>query len=80
MAKSDVTRHRLVPKHSKVTDKEIKAVFEKHSLELENLPKIKRDDAGIVHLDVKEGDVIKIERASPTAGTTIFYRRVVNAS
>ena len=78
MAKFDVTKHKLVPKHSKVADKELKDLFEKFSLELENLPKMKRDDAGIIHLDVKEGDVIKVERASPTAGTTVFYRRVVN--
>jgi len=30
-------------------------------------------------LKAKEGDVIKVERESFTAGRTIFYRRVVNA-
>jgi DNA-directed RNA polymerase subunit H (RpoH/RPB5) len=35
-------------------------------------------DAAIAKLEVKEGDVIKITRVSPTAGTTVFYRGVAN--
>ena len=32
----------------------------------------------IEELSVKEGDIIKIERQSATAGQSLFYRRVVN--
>lgn len=78
MAKFDVTKHLLVPKHSIISEKEKKELFEKYSLVLENLPRILKTDPAIIELNVKEDDIIKVTRASPTAGTTAFYRRVVN--
>lgn len=78
MAKFDVTKHVLVPKHSKVSEKERKELFEKYSMDFDNLPRIHRNDPAILHLDVKEEDVVKVERNSPTAGKVTFYRRVVN--
>lgn len=78
MAKFDVTKHVLVPKHSKVSEKERKELFEKYSMDFDNLPRIHRNDPSILHLDVKEEDVVKVERNSPTAGKVTFYRRVVN--
>jgi len=77
-AKFEVAKHVLVPKHTKVSEKEKKELLEKYAIDLENLPRIQPTDAAIQHLDVKEGDIIKIERASPTAGETVFYRRVVS--
>ncbi len=77
MAKTfEVSKHELVPKHSKVSDKERKELFEKYSIELQNLPKVSKTDPAIQHLDVNEGDIVKIQRKSPTAGDTVFYRRV----
>lgn len=76
--KFDVTKHVLVPKHSKITEKEKKQLFEKYKIFLENLPCILRVDSAIAELDVKEDDIIKIVRYSPTAGTTTFYRRVIH--
>ncbi len=76
--KFDVIKHTLVPKHSKATEKDKKELFEKHGFSLDNLPKIYRADPAIEDLDVQEDDVIKIVRKSLTAGTTTFYRRVVN--
>ena len=78
MAKFDVTKHILVPKHTKASEKDKKDLFEKHAIVLENLPRIFKSDPVIAEMDVKEGDVIKITRPSPTAGTTTFFRRVVN--
>jgi len=77
MAKYDVTKHELVAKHSKVSEKEAKELFEKYSIELLNLPRIFLSDPAIQHLDLKEGDVVKVSRKSHTAGETVFYRRVV---
>jgi len=77
MAKFEVTKHELVPKHSKLSEKEGKELFEKYSIELPNLPRIFKGDPAIQSLDVKDGDIIKISRKSPTAGETTFYRRVV---
>jgi len=42
------------------------------------LPKILSTDSAISHLDVEEKDVIKIIRKSSTAGTSTFYRGVIN--
>jgi len=79
MAKDlDVSKHALVPKHVKLNEKEKKDLFEKYVADLRDLPKIFKDDAAIQPLDVKEGDIIKIFRKSPTAGEAIFYRRVVS--
>ncbi|MBU4242327.1 MAG: DNA-directed RNA polymerase subunit H, partial [Nanoarchaeota archaeon] len=41
------------------------------------LPKISKNDPAIKELEVKKGDLIKIERKSPTIGKSIFYRVVV---
>jgi len=76
--KFDVTKHVLVPKHSKISDNEKKQLFERHKIVLENLPCILKSDPAIADLNVKEDEVIKIERKSPTASKTIFYRRVIN--
>jgi DNA-directed RNA polymerase subunit H len=77
-AKFDVTKHELVPKHLKLSDKEMKELFEKYAIELPNLPRIFKNDPAIQDLNVKEGDIIKIVRNSPTAGESVFYRRVVS--
>ncbi|MEM4254631.1 MAG: DNA-directed RNA polymerase subunit H [Candidatus Woesearchaeota archaeon] len=74
----DVTKHVLVPKHSKLSDKEKKELFEKYVADLRDLPRIFKDDPAIEGLDAEEGDIIKIVRKSPTAGEAVFYRRVVS--
>ena len=75
---ADVTKHLLVPKHSKLSEKEGKELFEKYAIELQNLPRIFKNDPSIQNLDVKEGDIVKITRKSPTAGESMFYRRVAS--
>ena len=76
--KYDVKTHILVPEHGKLSDKEKKDLLETNHISLKELPKIKKNDPAIEGLNVKEGDVIKITRKSPTAGQSIFYRGVVN--
>ena len=71
-------KHTLIPKHTKLSEKEKAAVLEKYDLSPNELPSILLSDRALVDLDIEEGDVIKIERDSPTAGKTIFYRGVVN--
>lgn len=78
MNKFKVNDHILVPKHTKITEKEKKELFEKYSITLKEFPKILITDSAIQELNVKEGDIIRIERKSSTAGTSFFYRRVVN--
>jgi DNA-directed RNA polymerase subunit H len=74
----DVKTHNLVPKHSKLSQKETKELFAKLNITVRELPKISINDSAIDGLDVKAGDIVKIIRASPTAGTAVFYRGVVN--
>ncbi len=75
--KFEVMKHQLVPKHVKLSEKERNELFEKYKIEVFSLPRIFRNDPAIQHLDVKDGDVVKITRKSHTAGESLFYRRVV---
>ncbi len=78
MAKFDIKKHILVPKHAKASEKEKKEVLEKYNISIYDLPLIKKNDPAIKDLEVKPGDMIKITRDSQTAGETTFYRCVVN--
>ncbi|MBW2996168.1 DNA-directed RNA polymerase subunit H [Candidatus Woesearchaeota archaeon] len=73
-----IKKHILIPKHVKLSEKEKKELFQKYNISLKELPKIKKDDPAIFSLTVKEGDIIKIIRQSPTAGEVEFYRGVVS--
>ena len=76
--KYDIRKHIFVPDHTKLNDKEKKELLEKYHISMKELPKIAKKDPAIEHLNVKEGDVIKIIRTSKTAGEAIFYRGVIN--
>jgi DNA-directed RNA polymerase subunit H len=79
MTKFKPEQHILVSKHSKLGEKETKELLEKYGITKKELPRILKKDPAIKDLSVKSGDILKIERNSPTAGTSIFYRCVVNA-
>jgi len=72
-----VEDHILVPKHSKLSEKDKKELLARYHVEPKDLPRIFINDPAIQHMDVKAGDIIKIERSSPTAGTSVYYRAVV---
>ena len=74
----DVKTHILVPKHSKLNQKETKQLFDKLQITIRDLPRISVKDPAIAALDVQVGDIIKVERNSPTAGKAVYYRGVVN--
>ncbi|MFH1590010.1 MAG: DNA-directed RNA polymerase subunit RpoH/Rpb5 C-terminal domain-containing protein [archaeon] len=71
-------QHALLPEHIKLNDKEKDDLMNKYHIQLRELPKISINDQAIRHLGIKERDIIKIIRKSPTGGTTIFFRGVVN--
>jgi DNA-directed RNA polymerase subunit H len=73
-----VQKHVLVPKHTKASEAEKKRVLKAHNIDVTQLPRIKLSDPALRGMDVKEGDVIKIERPSYTAGVSIYYRGVTN--
>lgn len=70
--------HILVPQHTKLNAKEKKDLLELYHVDIQSLPRILKGDLSIAHLNPQEGDVIKILRQSPTAGTAVFYRGVIN--
>ena len=75
----DVNKHRLVPKHSKLSESDKKKLLEEYKINVFSLPKIIQEDPTIIKLNAKMGDVIKIERDSKTAGTTSYYRVVIES-
>ena len=76
--KFKVDKHALTPKHLKLSEKEKKQLFEKYGVTTKEIPKILKTDSAITKLDIKPGDVIKIQRKSQTAGETMFYRVVID--
>ncbi|MBW2967173.1 DNA-directed RNA polymerase subunit H [Candidatus Woesearchaeota archaeon] len=78
MAKQETPQHILIPKHKKVSEKEKNEVLSRFNITVNELPSIKMSDPALRGLDVEPGDVIRIERESPTAGNTVFYRGVIN--
>lgn len=70
--------HELVTKHVKVSDSEKEKILTKYNIKTNSLPKIYQNDSAIIHLGVKEGDVVKIERISKTAGPVAYYREVIS--
>ena len=77
--KYDITKHVLMPKHTKLTEEEANKVLDKYNVTSRQLPGILKTDPAIKHLDANPGDIIEIERKSPTVEKTKFYRVVVNA-
>lgn len=76
--KYDVAKHVLVPKHTKLSEEDAQKVLDKFNIASRQLPKILKTDPTIKELDPKPGDVIEIERKSPTVEKTKFYRVVIS--
>ncbi|PIN74020.1 DNA-directed RNA polymerase subunit H [Candidatus Woesearchaeota archaeon CG10_big_fil_rev_8_21_14_0_10_45_16] len=71
-------KHILVPSHVKLSDKEKETFLQSQNLTIKELPKILVNDPALIGSGAKEGDIIRIERASATAGKTFYYRVVIN--
>jgi len=75
--KMDVRLHVFVPKHVKISEEEKEKLLDQYNISLSQLPRISKMDPALASLEVKKGDIIKIERDSPTIGKSNFYRVVV---
>jgi DNA-directed RNA polymerase subunit H len=73
-----IEKHVLIPKHTKLSEKEKKELLEKYKISVQELPRIRIDDPAIQSLKPKVNDVIKIMRKSLTAGEAVFYRCVIS--
>jgi len=79
-ASFDLFEHELVPKHTIASEDEVQLVLDHYGIEKNQLPRIFRDDPAVKVLGARPGQVIRIERNSPTAGTSFYYRLVVGSS
>ena len=72
----NITKHELVPKHEVIKDdQEISDLVQKHNLKSKlQFPIILKTDPMARYLNIQSGDIVKITRNSPSAGTSIFYR------
>ena len=61
-----------------MSKKEVEAVKQLYRAELSNFPKIYDSDPVVKAINAKVGDLLKIKRSSPTAGTTTYYRQVIS--
>ncbi|MCU0798106.1 MAG: DNA-directed RNA polymerase subunit H [Candidatus Thermoplasmatota archaeon] len=77
MPRFNVMENYLVPKHTILTSKEQEKVLADFNTTPSQLPQIPLIDPCAKAIGAKAGDIIKIERESPTAGTSIYYRLVV---
>lgn len=73
----NILKHRLVPEHTIMSAEEVAGLLGKLDVVVTQLPKILTGDAVVKAIGAKAGDVLKIVRNSPTAGTTTYYRLVV---
>lgn len=69
--------HRDVPPHEVVPKEMVESILKKYNATFEQLPYILSTDPVVLELQAKPGDLIKITRNSRTAGTSVYYRLVV---
>ncbi len=77
MAKLDILKHNLVPRHEVLQDEELEILLRAYNITKGQLPKILVNDPVIKKIKAKVGDVVKITRESRTAGKSVVYRVVV---
>jgi DNA-directed RNA polymerase subunit H (RpoH/RPB5) len=72
----NITKHVLVPKHELITDQdEIKNIMDHYSLKSKfQLPLILKNDPISRYYGLKNGDIVKITRNSPSSGKYIIFR------
>jgi DNA-directed RNA polymerase subunit H len=69
--------HDFIPEHKVLKDSETRELFKIYKINSKKLPKILSKDPMIKALGAKVGDIIRMERRSPTVGDAEYYRVVV---
>ncbi len=72
-----ILEHELVPRHEIVDPEEALQILRHYGIKPHQLPWIRATDPIVQAIGAKPGDIIRIYRKSPTAGTIIVYRYVV---
>ncbi|PTD93432.1 DNA-directed RNA polymerase subunit H [archaeon SCG-AAA382B04] len=74
----EVMEHEAVPKHEIMSEDEKEELIDRKNIDLDDLPKILRNDPVVKEIGAEPGDVLKITRESSTAGKAIVYRYVID--
>lgn len=72
----NITKHSFVPKHSLLSDDEVKELLKTYQCTKSQLPRLDRKDPVACYYGMKPGDICKIERPSETTGIYYYYRLV----
>ncbi len=72
----DVKEHFLVPRHSLLDSDSVEQIISELGIDKSKLPKLPKGYPAIKEFKPKKGDIVKINRYSPTAGKTTYYRIV----
>nr|XP_027198057.1 DNA-directed RNA polymerases I, II, and III subunit RPABC1-like [Dermatophagoides pteronyssinus] len=70
----NITKHCYVPTHVKLTEQEKEVLLDSYKIKDVMLPRISQHDAVARYLGLVRGDVVKIIRASESAGRYVTYR------
>lgn len=73
----EVAEHQLVPEHEVIPEEEVEDLLEEYDIDQRQLPKLLSNDPVVKELGAEPGDVLRITRTSPTAGTAEIYRLVI---
>lgn len=75
----NILQHQLVPPHTKLNKKEINELKETYNInDVKQLPTISRFDPPIMAINVKPGEIVKIERSCKNSIKSEYYRLCVN--
>lgn len=75
--KLNVLDHAMVPDHKIMSDEEVSDLLMRYNITTEQLPKVYNDDPAVKTIGAEVDNVIKIIRASHTAGRAEAYRLVI---
>jgi DNA-directed RNA polymerase subunit H len=75
--KVDILKHVLMPKCTILSENEKQLILKKYNISALQLPVLSVKDPLAKAIDAKEGEVVKVTRIGPPAGTSYYFRRVV---